>query len=132
MVLPVGETVQITLVSNDVIHGFYVRDFNFSRYALPGVVNHFDLNIVSPGFYPGQCTQICGLYHSEMLFSVRAVSPSQFTSWASDEVANGHTLQRTPVPASNTSPPYDHVTQSNALAAPSSRRVPCDHHRRLP
>jgi len=24
------------LVSNDVIHGFYVRDFNFSRYALPG------------------------------------------------------------------------------------------------
>jgi cytochrome c oxidase subunit 2 len=122
MVLPVGETVQVTLVSNDVIHGFYVRDFNFSRYALPGVVNHFDLNIVSTGFYPGQCTQICGLYHSEMLFSVRAVTPSQFTSWVSTEVANGHTLQRVPPPAANVPPPYDHVTQSNALAAPSSKK----------
>jgi cytochrome c oxidase subunit 2 len=122
MVLPVGETVQITLVSNDVIHGFYVRDFNFSRYALPGVVNHFDLNVINPGFYPGQCTQICGLYHSEMLFSVRAVTPSQFTSWVSGEVADGHTLQRVPPPASNVPPPYDHVTQSNALAAPSSKK----------
>ena len=74
MVVPVGETVQITLVSDDVIHGFYVRDFNFSRYALPGVTNFFDLNVVHTGTYNGQCTQICGLYHSEMLFSVRAVT----------------------------------------------------------
>ncbi|HVB94576.1 MAG TPA: cytochrome c oxidase subunit II, partial [Acidimicrobiales bacterium] len=29
MVVPVGQKVQITLVSDDVIHGFYVRDFNF-------------------------------------------------------------------------------------------------------
>ena len=80
MVLPFGQTVQVTLVSNDVIHGFYVRDFNFSRYALPGVVNIFDLNILRPGIYPGQCTQICGLYHTEMLFSVRAVSPGPSSS----------------------------------------------------
>ncbi len=78
MVVPVGETVQITLVSNDVIHGFYVRDFNFSRYALPGVTNRFDLDVLHTGTYHGQCTQICGLYHSEMLFSVRAVSPAAF------------------------------------------------------
>ena len=75
MVVPVGQTVQITLVSDDVIHGFYVRDFNFSRYALPGVTNLFDLNVLHTGTYNGQCTQICGLYHSEMLFSVRAVTP---------------------------------------------------------
>ena len=75
MVVPVGQTVQITLVSDDVIHGFYVRDFNFSRYALPGVTNLFDLDVLHAGTYNGQCTQICGLYHSEMLFSVRAVSP---------------------------------------------------------
>ncbi len=122
MVLPVGERVQITLVSNDVIHGFYVRDFNFSRYALPGVVNVFDLDLVRTGTFPGQCTQICGLYHSEMLFSVRSVTPDAFQSWVSSEVANGHTLQRTPEPAANTPPPYTHVTPSNALAAPSSKK----------
>ena len=122
MVLPVGETVQITLVSNDVIHGFYVRDFNFSRYALPGVVNFFDLDIVRAGTYYGQCTQICGLYHSEMLFSVRAVSPSQYQTWLAGEVASGHTLQRQPLPATSTPPPYDRVTPSNALAAPSTKK----------
>jgi cytochrome c oxidase subunit 2 len=122
MVLPVGEQTQITLVSNDVIHGFYVRDFNFSRYALPGVVNIFDLDVVAKGTYPGQCTQICGLYHSEMLFSVKAVSPSGFRTWLATERASGHTLQRQPSPASNTPPVYDHVTPSNALAAPSSKK----------
>jgi len=122
MVLPVGQTVQVTLVSNDVIHGFYVRDFNFSRYALPGVINTFDLNIVNPGFYPGQCTQICGLYHTEMLFSVRAVSPAQYRSWLRSEAASGHTIKRTPEPATNIPPPYDHVTTSNALAAPASKK----------
>ena len=122
MVLPVDTTVQVTLVSNDVIHGFYVRDFNFSRYALPGVVNTFDLNVVHTGTFPGQCTQICGLYHTEMLFSVKAVSPQDFQSWVSGEVADGHTLQRTPEPAANTPPVYTHVTPSNALAAPSSKK----------
>ena len=122
MVLPVGETVQVTLVSNDVIHGFYVREFNFSRYALPGVVNMFDLNVVHAGTFPGQCTQICGLYHTEMLFSVKAVSPANFQTWLTGEVASGHTLQRQPNTATNTPPPYTHVTPSNALAAPSSKK----------
>jgi cytochrome c oxidase subunit 2 len=114
MVVPVGETVQITLVSNDVIHGFYVRDFNFSRYALPGVTNLFDLDVVHAGTYNGQCTQICGLYHSEMLFSVRAVSPTAFSQWASTEVATGHTLPRSGSSASNNPPVGTLTSPANA------------------
>jgi len=114
MVVPVGQTVQITLVSDDVIHGFYVRDFNFSRYAQPGVVNFFDLDVLHAGTYNGQCTQICGLYHSEMLFSVKAVSPSQFSQWASDQVAAGHTLQRGGSGAQNIPPIDTKVYPSNA------------------
>jgi cytochrome c oxidase subunit 2 len=106
MVVPVGQTVQITLVSDDVIHGFYVREFNFSRYALPGVVNRFDLDVLHSGTYNGQCTQICGLYHSLMLFSVKAVSPSQFSQWASAQVSAGNTLQRSGSGAQN-NPPID-------------------------
>jgi len=106
MVVPVGQTVQITLVSDDVIHGFYVRDFNFSRYALPGVTNHFDLDVLHSGTYFGQCTQICGLYHSEMLFSVRAVNPVAFRVWARSQVQTGHTLPRSGSSAQN-NPPAD-------------------------
>ena len=64
MVLPVGRTTHITLLSNDVIHGFYVPTFNFSRYALPGHRQPVRPEPDQPGTYRGQCTQICGLYHS--------------------------------------------------------------------
>jgi len=104
MVVPVGETVQITLLSADVVHGFYVRDFDFSRYALPGVTNIFDLNVKHAGTYFGQCTQFCGLYHSEMFFSVKAESPAAFHSWAAAEVREGHVLGPTGNPATNIPP----------------------------
>jgi cytochrome c oxidase subunit 2 len=84
-VLPVGQTVEVTLVSNDVIHGFYVAKFDFSRYAQPGVVNKFDLNIRQPGVYLGRCTQLCGLYHDQMLFRIHAVSPSQYQAWLTSQ-----------------------------------------------
>jgi cytochrome c oxidase subunit II len=113
MVVPVGQTVQITLVSDDVIHGFYVHDFNFSRYALPGVVNVFDLDVLHPGTYDGQCTQFCGLYHAEMLFSVRAVSPLAFRLWAAQELRSGNTLQRSGSGAANNPPPYVKTTRSS-------------------
>ena len=122
MVVPVGQTVQITLVSDDVIHGFYVRDFNFSRYALPGVVNYFDLDVLHAGTYNGQCTQICGLYHSEMLFSVRAVSPVAFTQWAASQVAAGHTLTRSGTSAQDLPPVDTHVTNGSGYNTPSEAK----------
>jgi cytochrome c oxidase subunit 2 len=81
MVLPTNEAVTIHLETADVIHGFYIPAFNFSRYAQAGVVNTFNFNVLHTGVYRGQCTQLCGLYHSLMLFSVKAVSPADFTDW---------------------------------------------------
>lgn len=81
MVVPTGTSVRIQLRSTDVIHGFYVPQFNFSRYAQPGVLNVFDVNVLKPGVYHGQCTQLCGLYHSLMIFKVKAVTPSQYRTW---------------------------------------------------
>ncbi len=122
MVVPVGQTVQITLVSDDVIHGFYVRDFNFSRYALPGVTNFFDLDVLHAGTYNGQCTQICGLYHSEMLFSVRAVSPPAFQLWARSELAAGKTLQRSGSSAQDNPPPDTHITNGSGYNTPAEAK----------
>jgi cytochrome c oxidase subunit 2 len=81
MVLPTNETVRVYLRSYDVLHGFYVPEFNFSRYASPGYWTAFDLNVLHNGVYRGQCTQLCGLYHSIMFFNVRSVSPSDYQTW---------------------------------------------------
>ena len=89
MVLPVNETTTVKLVSQDVVHGFYVPKFDFSRYALPGFTNYFDFTPTTVGTFIGRCAQLCGLYHSEMLFSVRVVSPAQFQTWLSSQTKVG-------------------------------------------
>lgn len=85
MVLPQGETTTVKLISQDVVHGFYIPEFDFSRYALPGVTNYFDLSPTKTGTFIGRCSQLCGLYHAEMLFSVRVVSPTQFRAWLAQQ-----------------------------------------------
>ncbi len=81
MVIPAGENVHINLRSSDVIHGFYVHDFNFSRFAQPGIKNEFTLNATKTGTFFGQCTQLCGLYHSLMFFKVKVVTPEAYQVW---------------------------------------------------
>ena len=83
--LPEGETTTIKLVSNDVVHGFYIPAFNFSRYALPGVTNYFDFTPTRTGSYVGRCSQLCGLYHAEMLFHVRVVRSAEFNNWLTSQ-----------------------------------------------
>jgi cytochrome c oxidase subunit 2 len=87
MVIPTGTNVEIHLNSLDVFHGFYVPAFNFSRYASPGYTNSFDFNALHTGDFRGQCTQLCGLYHSLMFFNVKAVTQSQYASWLHQEQA---------------------------------------------
>ncbi len=83
LVLPKGEPTEIILRSDDVVHEFYVHAFDFGRYAQPGVRNVFEFTPTQTGVFPAQCTEYCGLYHSEMLFSVRVVTPTQFHHWLS-------------------------------------------------
>lgn len=90
LTLPLGETTRIYLRSNDVVHGFYIHAFNFSRYAQPGVLNIFSFTPTKTGWYPAQCTQYCGLYHSEMLFNVHIVTDSQFNTWLTNAERRAH------------------------------------------
>ncbi len=81
LVLPVGEPIRVVEQSKDGIHSFYVPAFNFKRDAIPGRTNTFDVTIDRPGSYHGQCAQFCGLYHSKMLFRIRAMPPADYQAW---------------------------------------------------
>jgi cytochrome c oxidase subunit 2 len=87
MVIPTGTDVEIHLRSLDVLHGFYVPEFNFSRYASPGYTTSFDFNALHTGDFRGQCTQLCGLYHSLMFFNVKAVTQGQYAVWLHQQQA---------------------------------------------
>ena len=81
MVIPVDETIRINLTSADVIHAFYVPAFNFKKDAIPGQVNTFEFTARELGLYRGQCAELCGVYHSRMLLSVRVVTRPEFDAW---------------------------------------------------
>jgi cytochrome c oxidase subunit II len=79
--IPEHETVRFNLVSIDVIHAFWIVPFAFKRDVIPGHPNHFEVTATSTGSSIGRCTELCGLYHSRMLFRVKVVTPAQFSTW---------------------------------------------------
>ena len=78
LVLPVGESVRFELSSPDVIHSFWVPAFTYKMDVVPGRDNYFNLTPEREGTFDGKCTELCGTYHSRMLFNVEVVSAEEF------------------------------------------------------
>ncbi|MGZ4609951.1 MAG: aa3-type cytochrome oxidase subunit II [Actinomycetes bacterium] len=91
LVLPVNETVRFNLSSPDVIHSFWVPAFLMKMDVVPGRDNHFDLTPTREGTYVGRCAELCGTYHSRMLFNVKVVSADQFATYLKQLQAKGQT-----------------------------------------
>jgi cytochrome c oxidase subunit 2 len=90
MMVPAGRTVQLSLVSHDVIHAFYVPQFLFKRDVVPGRTNQFDFTVDAADAgqtFRGQCAELCGSGHSIMLFEVKALAPADFDKWLADKAA---------------------------------------------
>lgn len=76
--LPVDQTVEFRLDSRDVIHSFWVVDFLYKKDMMPGHTNTFQVTPTREGTYEGKCAELCGEYHSDMLFNVEVVSQEEF------------------------------------------------------
>ncbi len=93
LVIPTGETVQFNLTSVDVVHAFWIVPFEFKRDVIPGYANRFTVTPTRTGTFIGRCSELCGVFHSRMLFRVRIVTPAQFRQWIharqAQQVASG-------------------------------------------
>ena len=76
--LPVNKSVTFQLRSPDVIHDFWVPSFLMKMDVVPGRDNHFSLTPNREGTFVGRCAELCGTYHSRMLFQVKVVSESEY------------------------------------------------------
>ncbi|MGZ4448983.1 MAG: aa3-type cytochrome oxidase subunit II [Nocardioides sp.] len=81
LVLPVNETTRFNLHSPDVIHDFGVPGFLMKMDVVPGRVNHYAITPTRIGEYDGKCYELCGVYHSRMLFKVKVVSADDYTAY---------------------------------------------------
>ena len=85
LVIPVGEPVEFKLVSNDVIHSFYVFDFLYKLDVIPGRDNSFKVTANKTGVYHGQCAELCGVDHALMRFTIRVVPRAEFDQWVAEQ-----------------------------------------------
>lgn len=110
LVLPTQRSIEFTQRSNDVIHSFFVPEFLFKRDVFPmPEKNDQDFrwqidSIDREGAFVGRCAELCGSYHSQMNFEVRALRPELYDQWLDLRTKNN--------PATNA--PY---TAGEALAA---------------
>jgi len=79
--VPLGEKVRYTITSNDVVHGFWIPAFMIQMQNLPGVTNYLEFTANKLGTYPGRCNILCGRNHSQMLFSVKVVTPAEYETY---------------------------------------------------
>ena len=89
--LPVNKSVDLELNARDVIHSFWVPAFLQKRDMIPGKTNYIRFTPTKEGTYDGKCAELCGEYHSEMLFRVKVVSEAEFQAHMEELKAAGNT-----------------------------------------
>jgi cytochrome c oxidase subunit 2 len=92
--LPVNETTRFNLHSPDVIHDFGVPGFLMRMDVVPGRVNHYAITPTRTGDFAGKCYELCGVYHSRMLFKVEVVSQADYQQHLQELQAAGATTER--------------------------------------
>jgi cytochrome c oxidase subunit 2 len=84
MVVPTDTTVTLEITAQDVAHSWWIPKLGGKFDAVPGHTNYTWFNI--PGdrageTFRGQCAELCGRNHANMLAHVRAVTPDEYTAY---------------------------------------------------
>jgi cytochrome c oxidase subunit 2 len=86
--VPVGTPVRLRMISEDVIHSFFIPAFRVKRDVLPGRYAQMWFEATRPGKYHLYCAEYCGTDHADMRGSVVVLAPQDYAAWlaASEDV----------------------------------------------
>jgi cytochrome c oxidase subunit 2 len=84
MYVPTDTTITLDIYGQDVAHSWWVPKLGGKFDAVPGYTNHTWFKI--PGKYAGhefsgQCAELCGRNHANMIAKVVALTPERFENW---------------------------------------------------
>lgn len=88
--IPDDRPVSVQIVSDTVIHSFWVPRLGGKRDAVPGRVNRIWFNMEkdipkgAPEHLRGECAEYCGEAHALMRFEVMAMDGSDFDQWVAE------------------------------------------------
>jgi cytochrome c oxidase subunit 2 len=84
LVLPLKQSVKLTLRSLDVIHSFWIPEMGQKSDAVPGIETTLVLTPTRLGEYSLVCTELCGLGHATMRAPVRVVERREYDAFLAD------------------------------------------------
>jgi cytochrome c oxidase subunit 2 len=91
--LPVGETVEFRLSSDNVIHSFWIPALAGKMDMIPGRITWLAVRPTRTGVFRGQCAEYCGTSHALMAFYAVVMEKAAFEAWLAE--------QATPVTGAN-------------------------------
>jgi cytochrome c oxidase subunit 2 len=88
MYVPTDTTVTLDIYGQDVAHSWWIPKLGGKFDAIPGYTNHTWFKI--PGklaghAFTGQCAELCGRNHANMIAKVVAVTPAHFEAWLQEQ-----------------------------------------------
>jgi cytochrome c oxidase subunit 2 len=88
MHVPINTTVTLDITASDVDHSWWIPKLGGKADAIPGHTNHTWFRISEPGSYFGQCAELCGEGHADMIAHVIAETPDQYKAWLTQQAAD--------------------------------------------
>lgn len=79
--VPVNRDVRLTMISQDVIHSFFLPAFRIKADVLPGRYTTTWFHATKPGRYHLFCAEYCGTQHSGMIGQVIVMEPAEYQAW---------------------------------------------------
>ena len=81
--VPEGVPIKLTMISQDVIHDFYIPAFRVKKDVLPGRYSSIWFQATKTGTYHFFCAQYCGAQHAGMIGWVYVMTPTDYAQWLS-------------------------------------------------
>ena len=91
--VPVNTNVRLTMISQDVLHSFYVPAFRVKHDVLPNRYTYVWFNATKTGTFQIFCAEYCGTKHSGMLGEVVVMDPAAYQLWLSGGTGGGSLAQ---------------------------------------
>src|SRR5437773_12156556 len=79
--VPLGRAVKLTMISQDVVHSFYVPVFRIKRDVVPGSYATCWFEATKLGEFHLFCAEYCGTNHSRMVGRVVVMEPIDYEKW---------------------------------------------------